>query len=274
MSLFVIDREKCDRDGACAAECPLGIIQMKGRQSFPAPTEDADQLCIRCGHCVAVCPNGALSHAAMPLATCPPIHQEWAPDAKQAEHFLRARRSIRNYRNRTVHRESLQQLIEVARYAPSGHNCQPVEWLVVYDTDRLKALTAHVIDWMRDMLEKQPAFASGLHMDRVVASWEAGHDRVCRSAPHLIAAHAARDDRAAPVAGTIALTYLDLAAPSFGLGTCWAGYFNVAANLWPPLWQALQLPAGHVTLGAMLIGYPRYPYYRLPTRNDPPIIWQ
>lgn len=274
MTLFSIDREKCDRDGICAAACPLGIIRMDADSSFPAPTEDAGRLCIRCGHCVAVCPNGALSHAAIPLESCPPVQTDWLPDVNQTEHFLRARRSIRNYRNQPVDRDTLQQLIATARYAPSGHNSQPVQWLVVHDTERLRTLTGLVIDWMRDMLEKQPAVAAGLHLDRVVGSWQAGQDRVCRKAPHLIVAHAAKDDRAAPMACTIALTYLDLAAPSFGLGTCWAGYFHAAANLWPPLLQALELPAGHVSFGAMLIGYARYPYHRLPPRKDPPIRWR
>ena len=95
-----------------------------------------------------------------------------------------------------------------------------------------------------------------------------------RGTPHLIVAHAQKALATAQSACTIALTYLDLAAPSFALGTCWAGYFNTAANLYPPLEKDLDLPEGHQCFGAMMIGYPKYPYHRLPLRKDPPITWR
>ena len=73
---------------------------------------------------------------------------------------------------------------------------------------------------------------------------------------------------------TIALSYLDLAASSFGLGTCWAGYFHAAATMWPPMRNAVDLPERHTCFGAMMIGYPKYTYHRLPLRNEPRITWR
>ena len=72
----------------------------------------------------------------------------------------------------------------------------------------------------------------------------------------------------------IALTYLELAATSMGLGCCWAGYFNAAAASFPPLIEALALPEGHQSYGAMMIGFPQYQYQRLPARNEPAITWR
>jgi nitroreductase len=111
-------------------------------------------------------------------------------------------------------------------------------------------------------------------MDRVVAVWETGVERICRGAPHVVVAHAPEDERSAQSASTIALTYVELAAPSFGLGACWAGYFNAAANFWPPMKEALSLPDGHVSFGAMMVGHPKYKYQRLPTRNAARISWR
>jgi len=90
----------------------------------------------------------------------------------------------------------------------------------------------------------------------------------------MIITHASKENRMAPVAATIALAYLELAAPSFGLGACWAGYFNAAAASWPPLQKALTLPEDHISLGAMMVGYPKYNYHRLPPRKEPKIIWR
>lgn len=273
-SLFVADQEKCKQDGLCVAECPLGIIELKDHKSVPIPTKDADELCIRCGHCVAVCPHGALSHRSMTPEQCPPVIRDWLLNPEEVEHFLRSRRSIRTYKEEAVAREVLTKLIHIARFAPSGHNLQPVRWSVIYDTQEVRRLAGIVIDWMRDLLDKGEPLAKALHMDRVVAAWESGVERICRGAPHVIVAHAPKEERTAPQACTIALAYLELAAPSFGLGACWAGYFHAAANFWPPMQEALDLPEEHISFGAMMIGYPKFKYQRLPLRNEPRIIWR
>ncbi|NQU15281.1 MAG: nitroreductase family protein [Desulfobacteraceae bacterium] len=92
----------------------------------------------------------------------------------------------------------------------------------------------------------------------------------------MIVAHGP-NDLPIPASGsgcTIALTTLELAAPSFGLGACWGGYFNATANNYPPLRQALDLPENHDPYGAMMIGYPTYGYHRIPLRKDPDIKWR
>lgn len=274
MSLFMIDQEKCKRDGICVETCPMGIIERKDDMSFPSPADDAENLCIQCGHCVAVCPHGALSLKAMTREQCPPIRKDWLLNPEQGEHFLRSRRSIRVYKDKPVDKETIAKLIGIAGFAPSGHNSQPVEWIVIYDSAEIQKLAGVIIDWMRYMLQQQPAFANFLHMDRVVDRWEKGKDPVCRKAPHVIVAHAFKDNRMAPVAAATALAYLELAAPTFGLGACWAGYFNAAATSWPPMQKSLALPEDHITFGAMMVGYPKYKYHRLPLRKEPKIIWR
>jgi hypothetical protein len=43
---------------------------------------------------------------------------------------------------------------------------------------------------------------------------------------------------------------------------------------WQPLQAALGIPAGDTFNGALLVGEPRYRYYRLPTRREPAITWR
>jgi nitroreductase/NAD-dependent dihydropyrimidine dehydrogenase PreA subunit len=274
MSLLTVDRERCHRDGICADVCPALIIRLDGEDGYPSLVEGGETFCIRCGHCVAVCPHGALGHAAMAAEQCPEIEKADMPDRRQVIQFLRARRSIRRYREDVLDRETLAQLIDTARYAPSGHNFQPVQWMVVQDSGEVRRLAGLVADWMRHLVAQENPMAAAMHMDKTVEAWDKGHDRICRSAPHLVVAHAAKADPTAAPAATIALTYLDLAAASMGLGACWAGYFNVAANVWPPLKETLGLPEGHVPCGAMMVGRPQYRYQRLPLRNEPQIIWR
>lgn len=274
MSLLQVNQAKCKKDGICAAVCPLRIIEQTSSEDFPKMIAGGDELCIRCGHCVAVCPHGAMSHAAMAPDDCPPVRKELHLSAEQAEHFLRSRRSIRVYKPETVARETLTKLIDVARYAPSGHNIQPVSWQIIYDGDELRRLCAIVVDWQRSLIKAGSPMVEMLHLERVVEGWEAGIDVICRFAPHLIVTHAHKDERTAPSSSTLALAYLELAAPTFGLGACWAGYFMMAATSYPPLAEALKLPADHAVFGALMIGVPKFKYQRLVLRNEPKIIWR
>ncbi len=273
MALLTVDQERCKRDGICIAECPAAIIEFKEKGAFPTLIDGGEEFCISCGHCVAVCPHGAMSHAIMKPENCPPVQHEWFLKPEQMEHLMRSRRSIRTYKKERVDRQVLVQLIDVAHFAPSGHNLQPVEWRVIHDSEEVRQLAGFVIDWMRSLIKAESPLASSMHLDRVVAAWEAGKDRVCRSAPHVIVAHAQKKNRAAPAACTIALTYLELAAFSFGLGACWGGYFNAAATNWSPMQEALRLPEDHTSFGAMMVGYPKFEYQRLPLRNEAKITW-
>jgi len=274
MSLFTIDRERCKRDGICVEECPIRVIEIEKEEDFPSPGEKAEELCVNCGHCVTVCPHGAIALRTMGPESCAPIEGELLPGFKNTEHLLKSRRSIRTYKETPVERETLAKLIDLARYAPSGHNRQPVHWMVIEDTDEVKRLASLVVDWMRVMLKEEPEFALSLHFDRTVDVWGKGIDMILRGAPHIIIAYGLKDLVAAQMASVIALAYLEIAAYSRGIGACWAGYFARAAVSFPPLIQALKLPEGQQVYGTMMIGYPKYRYHRIPLRNEPEITWR
>jgi len=273
MTLIEVQQHTCNQDGLCSAVCPMKIISFS-KGGYPAQVAGAEELCIRCGHCVAVCPTGSLRHADLPLEECPPIRRELLLSEEQSRQFLRGRRSIRNYRDQTVSRETLQKLIETARYAPSGHNSQGAGWLVVDKREELDRLRGIMTDWVRWMLTNVAELASSLHMDRVLKRIERGEDVILRGAPALIVAHGSKTDRMALSSCTIALSYLELAATGMSLGTCWAGYFNAAASSFPPLMEALGLPEGRQACGAIMVGYPQFRYQRLPERKAPDIIWR
>jgi nitroreductase/NAD-dependent dihydropyrimidine dehydrogenase PreA subunit len=274
MSLFTIDQEKCKRDGICARVCPIGIIEFTNDNGVPMPAKDAETLCINCGHCVAACPHSALSHRAMTPEACMPVLKNLFPTAEQAEQLLKSRRSIRVYEEKAVDRKLLERLVDVARFAPSGVNSQPVEWLIIHTSSEVQRLAGCVIDWMRSMIKERPQFAAALHMERTVKNWESGMDTICRKAPHVIVTHASKDNPMAASSCPIALAHLELAAHAVGLGACWAGYFDAAARFWPAMRKELGLPEGHVSYGAMMVGYPKFSYYRIPKRNEARIAWR
>ena len=274
MSLFTINSRLCKRDGICVEECPPGIIEIRKKGNFPSPVEKAEEICIRCGHCVAVCPHSALSLKNMKAGDCSPIKKEILPKFESVVEFLKSRRSIRAYEENQVKRETLLTLMNVARYAPSGSNSQPVYWLLIEDKKEVRRLAALVVDWMRLMVKENPEVSVPGRFDRIIQAWDEGKDRIFRNAPHVTVAFGLKTLPAAHPACIIALTYLELAAYAMGLGPCWAGYFMRASQSFSPLIRGLDLPEGHQVFGAMMIGYAKHRYHRIPLRDAPRITWR
>ncbi|UCG78505.1 MAG: nitroreductase family protein [Nitrospirota bacterium] len=273
MSFMSIDKKKCTGTGICVAECPRLIIKLKDKDPIAYPVEGAEELCIHCGHCVAVCPHGAVSLSFMKTDDCPVIDRKKLPDPVGIEHILRSRRSIRTYSDKDIDRDTLKDLIHVARYAPTGMNRQDAEWIAVTSKAKVRELAGMVIDWMRAMVEKNDPIAVSYNMQAMINAFDSGKDPICRGAAGLVVTHASEKFSSGPADCMIALSFLDIAAPSFGLGTCWAGFFMSGMKNWLPLREALSIPEGNIPVGAMMIGYPKYRYQRLPLRNEPKISW-
>jgi nitroreductase/ferredoxin len=275
MSLFTIDEEKCNFCGMCVDECSPRVIAKEGQKSPPYMVDNGEEDCLRCGHCVAVCPYGAVSIEGMALEQCATIDRKRLPTDEQVELLLKSRRSIRSYRDEPVPHEKLEKLIDIARYAPSGHNSQPVQWLVVENTQETRRLGGLVVEWMRSIVKSKPEMAANLRFDRIVEQYDVGYDYILRGAPHVIVAHADKANAMmAPTASVTALTYLELAAYAMRLGACWAGYFHFACGSYKPLQEALNLPEGHQVHGAMMVGYPKHNFSRIPLRNAPTVAWR
>ncbi len=273
MSSLLIDRDKCKKDGLCVAECPMLIIEMKAGD-FPSFVDYPGAHCLECGHCVAVCPHEALSLDMMPASDCLPLDHGQKLDRDQVRQLMLSRRSCRQYKPEPLPKSEIEELMDMAFYAPTGSNRQPMDWTIVYDTQEVKKLTSLVLDWMRLTIKDNPRLAETLNMPAVVAASEKGHDRILRGCPHLIVGHAPKDERTAPAACVGAISYIELAAPCMGIGTCWAGYFTRAALSYEPLQRALDLPEGHQVFGAVMLGYPKAKYYRIPQRKRPGLVWK
>ena len=273
MGFLSIDESKCKKDGICASECPTAIIRLQEGDGYPEQVPGSEDSCLLCGHCVAVCPNGALSHAHVPIEACPPIKKDLTINEDQAVQFLRSRRSIRVFRDKPVEKEKIQRLLDIARYAPTGSNSQTLEWQVFTDKAKIHEFAELVVGWFRSMLKKDLQPPLPAYIPRMVAGWDAGHDGVMRNAPALIVASAPKEIRNGTVDLTITLSYLDLIAPKIGLGTCWAGMLQGALLSLPSLREAVGIPEGHSHHYPMMIGYPKLKYQRLIERKPPKVTW-
>jgi nitroreductase len=146
--------------------------------------------------------------------------------------------------------------------------------VVFTDENQLKEFSKLTVDYLRKMLREAPRQTIPPYVSRIVSAWEAGHDAVLRNAPVLILASAPREAVNGMVDVALSMSYLDLSAPTLGLGTCWAGLIQRGLLQWPPLKEAVALPESHVHHFPMMLGYSKAKYYRLPERKPPRIDWR
>jgi nitroreductase/NAD-dependent dihydropyrimidine dehydrogenase PreA subunit len=268
------DLSKCNLCGICSEICPVQIIKKQEGTACPFVPENRAASCTKCGHCEAICPQNAIqvNHEKLQHASELAVTEKMTPDRIKA-YFLN-RRSIRVYKEAPVDKSVIEEILDIVRYAPSGVNRQPVKWIVVSDRKTVNQLSNAVINWMRDAVERKSPLAGPLNFDGLIKSWDKGNDPICRSAPHLIIAYGPKEDRMAPGDATIALSHLELIAPAFGLGACWAGYFAIASSNSQELKNLIELPQDHAVFGALMVGVPKYTYARVPGRNAAKVIWK
>ncbi|AKG35303.1 nitroreductase family protein [Paenibacillus durus] len=259
MGLITVDQEECIQCEICVKECPTRALTM----GEYGPEATAPKDCIACGHCVAVCPNEAIDHSLTPLAGQLPISEFSKFSAEEAERFLRSRRSIRSYKKTAVPREKLLQLVEIARFAPTGGNTQGISYVIVEDKETLRKASEMTIQ----KLENDPVL--GTRYSSIVNAYRnQGTDVILRDAPSLILTTAAKDFKNGRENSIFSLTYLELFAPSLGLGSCWAGGLEFCALAEDsPMLELFHIPEDKVITGAVMVGYPMYQYKRLVDRN-------
>lgn len=268
-SPLAVDSGRCIRCGLCAVACPRGLIEL--REDLPEIFH-AD-LCVVCGHCVAVCPTQALDHQAAPLAGQSPFPAE-RPAGEQMFSALRSRRSIRKFKEQLPDRQLVLQLMEIARFAPTGGNSQGVSYTILENRSTLQNLTRQTIAWLEQQADNGVPAARN-YRQYVQMYRERGLDSILRNAPCLIMAHADATFARGRENTLFSLAYVEALAPSLGLGSCWAGLMEAAAFAgFAPVLDLLAVPAGKQLTGLVMLGLPDYTFQRMPDRRSLDLVFR
>jgi nitroreductase len=183
--------------------------------------------------------------------------------------LIKNRRSIRRFKPDPIPDEYIEKIIEAARWAPSGFNSQPWEFLVVKDkrlTDRiLKSIDQH-----RNLIAAAESTGDKQKIRQMSLPW---HDEEMdyHIAPVLIILFSdTRTKVALPDMGkrysdktrllfnsslSCAYIYMQLAATTLGLATQWLGAMPEAVKV---IKQILGVPEEFDFYEMMPVGYPGY----------------
>ena len=282
------ESELCTGCGQCARVCPAYVLEVQDGHS----TVRYGEACTSCGHCWAVCPEAAIR----PPEVVPggdPIKVSKTPiSAEDLMTHLRSRRSMRIFKKKPVSTEDLEQIVDAARYAPSGTNRQDRRFIIlegVEKVDRLRGMVEAMLEGLFKKLDSR-LMASLVRLKvgrRVLRAMEAysGNYRYIADLPKknsyfplpfgaaVILIHAESWGTSAPFNCAVSLYSGALMAHSMGLGTCFLGFVQAAANMDPATRKWLQIPKGHQCYGAMVVGHPAVKYRRLVERLPAEIRW-
>jgi len=271
MATILVDQDLCTRCGICSGVCPARIVDAADENTLPRVSDAKAGMCIQCGHCEVHCPSQALLLNDRPdeKIPLPAGTGTIAPD--DLGYYLKKRRSVRHFTKDIVPKEKILELLDIARYAASAGNGQPVEWIVVQDPGKVQNIAGLTIEWMKTLVNSAHPMSG--YIPVLIGAWECGNDIICRGAPHLLVAHIPEGNPMASVDAIIALTHFDIAAPSYGIGTCWAGFVAMAAMSYEPLRKELGIPAGRQFAYGMMFGNPQYKVYGIPRRKPLTVSW-
>lgn len=269
---FMVNEERCTRCRLCVQDCPSVIIKQEG-EAVPKISRKDALSCIRCQHCLAVCPTGAISILGKKPECSFLIAPDELPEVDQMNLLVRARRTVRRYKDENVDRELLKRLLDATANAPSGVNRHDLTFSVIDDKGVMQALREKTL---ADLIEAGKAGRIPEHFaylrEAPVAYAKDKTDILFRGAPHALIVSAGPQSVCPNEDAVIALTYFELLAQTAGLGTVWWGMFKMLTMVFPELKKRIGIPDDHTYFYAMLFGVPAVKYARTVQRDDAAIV--
>jgi nitroreductase/NAD-dependent dihydropyrimidine dehydrogenase PreA subunit len=289
MLMITINKELCRKCGTCVFSCPTSVYVQETGDSVPEPKNAGS--CVACGHCVVVCPQSAITHSEFPVEKITATNRAILPSHESVLEFIRTRRSIRAFRDKPVERQLIEQIIDAAQAAPSSHNSQTTQYIVVEDKELLKNIVEATGQFYKNIVANFHNPIKRIILKRLLGkqvesviemlpSFEflanevlSGKDVVLHDPAVLLLFHADERKTLSDVNAQLALQNAALMIHALGLGSFWTGYLVAACTRDKAIPQMVNIPEHHKIYGGLAIGYPRFEYQKWMRRKNPEIAW-
>ncbi len=285
---IIIDPDRCKQDGLCVKLCPMRIFEQPEQGVVQVRNE---QLCVYCSHCVAACPNDAIVHDGLDAGRIARIKCRSPAEPEALRQAFCQRRSVRMYKDKPVPRELVDQVVEVAGFAPTaahGQGGKTRQVVVVSGQRHMKRCLELTVDYMRQLeklLEGTMVKLAARWLDEPrrgismlpdlrmrLAEFERGRDAILYEAPMAIFVHTAGTNPDPVTDCSAAMLSMMVFAQSLGLGTCWNGWLAMAGSgakvkACTEFREFLRLPPEHDVFAAATMGYAGVKLHSLPDRR-------
>ena len=170
--------------------------------------------------------------------------------------IIQTRRSVRVYKKGNVTDQQLESILEAARWAPSGANTQPWEFVITRDLGKMKRIRQIYDSEWRQRKREDPTHYKGLKKDYVgdvsVIVLVCGDARTKQV--YLTTRQTADREKLFQASIANAVQQMMLAAASMNLGTVWV---SVREEVEAELRELFKVPASLRLLWVVPIGHAR-----------------
>jgi nitroreductase/Pyruvate/2-oxoacid:ferredoxin oxidoreductase delta subunit len=276
-----IDAATCTKCELCITICPALIIEKttSGEIKFQ---RGRTPICIHCGHCMAMCESRSISIDGISYEDNFRELPQFTMDHETLMNFLLTRRSVRVFKNKPVHVEVIEKILEVISTAPFGVSPDNVEITAITDKSLIekaapemskvylrleKAMKIPFLGWMirKSMPKEEGNTVMNFivpHLAKDLYKFKDEVDDIARNAPALLLFHAPKGAEEHTVDAHIYLTYALLAVHSLGLGATAIGLIGPAINQSKQLQKLFRIPLGNEVVESMILGYPKLQFKR------------
>ena len=269
-----IDPSLCIACKACIKDCPTDDIELEA--DF-ARAKNA--ICLHCGHCIAICPARAVRDDSYDMSEALEYDPEtFSLPPENLLNFIKFRRSVRRFQNRTIESEKLERILEAGRFSPTGSNRQSVSYIVLekdIPSFRLLALKSlaessqAILDTQKSLSPTASFAAKWKRLYELEQTSPGREDALFFHAPAVVLLVS---DSAVDAA--LAASNMELMAFAEGLGALYCGFFCRAGQSSTEIQSLLELPPSQNIQVCMPLGYPDVRYFRTVPRNKPNIRWR
>jgi nitroreductase len=174
----------------------------------------------------------------------------------QTIEIIKNRRSVRQYLPEQIKDEELENILEAAIYAPTGHNDQPWHFTIIQNKDRINEINDAAKKVMRD---------SEIDWISQVGSNEKFH--IFYRAPTAIIVSGKKVATEPLVDCAAAVQNMLIAAESMDIGSCWIGFAKFSF-INPENIKKFEIPEGYEVHFGVALGYKVKENPKAPKRNQ------
>ena len=245
----MIDVDNCIGCGMCSKVCVAHNIKVKDKKA-----EILLDDCLMCGQCTAICPKKAISISGYNTEQIEKSDNiRLNPD--DVLEVIRFRRTIRQFKQKEISKEVIEQILEAGRLSHTAKNMQDVSFVVLNkEKNRVEQMAINLFRKMKPLADLLSPMAGNNKIDR---------DFFFFNAPIAIVILAKDKTN-----GILAAQNMEFVAEAHGLGVLYSGYFTMAANASHKIKKAIKVPKGKKVAMTLVLGFPDVNYLRSVQRKQ------